>query len=571
MIETPASGGKTRDASATRPMLAPLALCSVAVAIFGIRLTGLPNLVDNEYRLGASVLNVIQSGNWIVPHDSFGNTDKPPMLAWLSALVSLPIGRVNLFTLYLPTALATLAATLLVFATGRRYFDPRAGFFGGLAYLLSNVVSQQMATARWDGLFALTVALIAVAAFHAWTSERGWTMFWLAAAVSTLTKGPLGILLGAFGLLAVPWERRSGHPRPLRGSHVLGIALFLVIVGGWFAAAYYRAGSHLIDNMVRSELVRHAVMRAPGHRFRKPSSDFLFNFAPWSVLTLVGLWHIWSSPAADDGARRFERFCFWWFVGGLLLFSVSPHNPARLLYPIIPPAAIIAGREMARIAQTFRPRTMTVACVLVTLLALTVFTVKYHRFDRRRDHIRKTRALLDLHAAVNERAGDDFPLTYLSDVPFALQLTFNTMRPTVTFRQAAALLRDDAPAYVVVHDVARLRREMGRDPPPLYEVAGCTVATTPYLRIMSNRPQIEWGDPLAIGLGPLRLRLSGARLGPTQDGEIVVERRADPTSVTVVNGANEPTAVVLDVTRHGLPTRETRRLAAGEAWRVALE
>ena len=70
-------------------------------------------------------------------------------------------------------------------------------------------MKHQMATARWDGLFAFMVALTALAGFRAWTSGRGWTVFWLAAAAATLTKGPLGLLLAAFGFLAIPWERRS--------------------------------------------------------------------------------------------------------------------------------------------------------------------------------------------------------------------------------------------------------------------------------------------------------------------------------------------------------------------------
>ncbi len=493
------------------------------------------------------------------------------MLTWLSALVTAAVGRVNAFTLYLPTALATLAIALLVFAAGRRYFDERTGLFAALTYLLSNVVAQQMATARWDGLFALTVTFIALAAFHAWTSGRGWTLFWLAAAISTLTKGPLGLVLGGFGLVAVLWERRAGHTSPLRGSHALGIVLFLVIVGGWFLAAYHRAGPHLVDNMVRSELVRHAVMGAPGHRFRKPPSDFVANFAPWSLLTLLGIWRIWSKPSPDDTARRFERFCFCWFGCGLLLFAISPHNPARLLYPIIPPAAIIAGREVARFAKRATSRTVIAGCGLATMIALTVFFVKYHHLDRHRQHVKKTLALLDLHAQVHARGGDDFPLTYVSDVPFALQLTFNTMRPTVTWQQAAVLLRDDAPVYVVVHDLARLRRQVGSKPPPLYEVAACSVGSTSYVTIVSNRQALAWDDPVAIGLGPLRLRLHGVRLGPTQDGRIVLKLGDDSATASIANGASEPTMVVVDVSDgHGPPRVETRQLAAGETWQVPL-
>src|SRR5207249_6600010 len=80
-------------------------LGSLATILFVIRLTGVPNLLDNEYRVGATVLNVLQEGNCICPHDALGNTDKPPLLTWLSALASLPSGRVTRFTLYFPTAL----------------------------------------------------------------------------------------------------------------------------------------------------------------------------------------------------------------------------------------------------------------------------------------------------------------------------------------------------------------------------------------------------------------------------------------------------------------------------------
>src|SRR5436305_14938775 len=76
------------------PLLAPVVLTLVAGALFAIRLAGQPDLMDNEYRLGAFVLNAIQGGNWLTPHDLFGSMYKPPMLTWLSALVSLPTGHV---------------------------------------------------------------------------------------------------------------------------------------------------------------------------------------------------------------------------------------------------------------------------------------------------------------------------------------------------------------------------------------------------------------------------------------------------------------------------------------------
>ncbi len=552
------------------PLVAAAVLTVVATALFAIRLAGQPNYMDNEYRLGAFVLNAIQGGNWLTPHDLSGSMYKPPMLTWLSALVSLPTGHVSPFSLYLPTALATLGAAWLIFASAGESFGWRAGLFGALAYLLSFVASHQMATARWDGLFAFMVVLTALAGFRAWTSGRGWTVFWLAAAAATLTKGPLGLLLAAFGFFAIPWERRSGRWLPPRGSHAVGIALFLLVTVGWFGAAYWRMGSHLLDDMFRDEFVGHMVMHSPGHRFWKVPNDFLTNFLPWSLLTIVGLWRVVWSPAADDRARRFERFCFCWLVAGLVLFAISPHNPSRLLDPLFPAAAILAGRELDRLAQHLQPRWVTVACAAAIVVGLTALAVQARHFERHSGKTKETCAMFDLRRSVEAAVGTGFPLSYAVDVPFAAQLAFDTMRPTLTFRRAAALLRGAAPTYVVVRDVSHLRRSLGRHAPPLHEVAACSVGGATYLRVVSNRDRLEWSDPVAVGFGPLRLQLDRVRLGPTQDGAIVVVRDARPGSIDVTNAGKDAASFVLRVTG-GASRREARQIAPGETVHIAVE
>lgn len=541
-------------------------LCLIAVALFTIRLTGLPNLMDNEYRVGACVLNAIQGGNWICPHDSLGNTDKPPMLTWLSALVTLPFGQVNRFTLYLPTALATLLTTILIYSAGGRHFGQLAGFLGALGYLLSDVGGHQMGTARWDGLFALTVTLTALAGFRAWSAGQGWTAFWVAAAAAMLTKGPLGLLLAGFGFGAVAWERRSGHPFPIRGSHSVGVHAFLLISVGWFALAYRQVGPHLIDNMLRSEFVGHMVVHEPAHRFWKPIIDFVGNFAPWSLATAIGLWRIVRYPAAADDERRFERFCFLWFVCGLLVFSISPHNPSRLMYPLIPAAAMIAGRELARFAARLPSRAFQWTCLGATVAGLAVLTVQYRHLERKRPQVQETIAIQELTQTIADTVGRDFPFAFVLDTPFAMQLSLNVMRPTITFSEAAQLLRGNDQAFVVVSDLSRLRRVIGDDAVPLHEIARAT-AGLPFLHIVANRDRLAVLDPIATAFGPLRLHMQRVRIVSIQDDELVLTRVAGDARATLTNTSGEPANIIL---RLDPGVRTARRLAAGESWEIAV-
>jgi 4-amino-4-deoxy-L-arabinose transferase-like glycosyltransferase len=558
-----------RPAPATgRGVLPVLVLLSgVGIVLSAIRLTGAPNLFDNEFRVGACALDVLQHGNWICPHDVLGNTDKPPMLTWLTALASWPLGRVTTFTLYLPTAVATVLTAWLVAVAGGRAFGGRAGMFGGLAFLLSDFGATQMATARWDGLFALTVTIAALAAFRAWMRGTGWTIFWLAAAIATLTKGPLGVLLAGLGLAAVAWERLAGRRKPLEGSHVRGIGLFLLITVGWFLLAYRRVGPHLVQNMFFDEFVGNMVEHRLAYNFVKPLGDFTWNFAPWSLFAVVGLVRVIVRPSLDDEVRRFERFLFCWAVLGVLLFCLSPHNQARLLVPMIVPAAMLAGRELDRLARALSPRLVTVATSAAIVLMFGFFVWEFHARGLRRPAARETIALQELARTVQAVGGPALPLTYVADSPFAMQLVLNTMRPLVSVDEAAALLRGDAAAFVVTAHLPKLTRALGTDAASVHVVALAGDRGTPYLVVVSNRSTLAAYPRMATRVGRLVVTLSGVGLGPTWDNVIDLQSGREPGDAVIENVSDGSQVVQVRVDGH---PHASRRLASGESWSLAV-
>ncbi|HLK10670.1 MAG TPA: glycosyltransferase family 39 protein [Candidatus Binatia bacterium] len=542
-----------------------VALALLALALFVVRLTGLPNLFDNECRLGESVLDVVQNGRWLCPHDALGHTDKPPLLTWLSALATLATGRVDRFTLYLPSALATAALAGVVLAAGRRRFGWWAGFLGGLAYLASEVAAKQVATARWDGLFALAVTLGALAAFHGWTTGRGWVWFWLAAAAATLTKGPLGALLAAMGLAAAWWERAAGTPRPVRGRQRLGVTLYVTLTLGWFLLAWRQEGWPLVENMLGRELLSHAIEHAPGRHFVKPLEAFLGNFAPWSVAAVLGLLRALVRPAADAAERRFERFLVCWLAGGLLVFCLAPHTAARLIFPVIPAAALLAGRELDRLTRRLpRPALAALSCAAAAL-ALALCVVHYHRLERRTPDVQRTLALEALAAEVEGAVGDRFPLTSV-DAPCGLGLLLQARRPPVPFEQAARLLAGDAAAFVVVGDLARLRAALGTT--AVYEVARCATPAGPYLRVVANRPRLAWADRMAVDVGPTRIDMDRVRLVHGDARRLVFAPRAAGGSVALTDVGSDPAPLEVRLGEHAPPLGRT--LVAGETWRISV-
>jgi 4-amino-4-deoxy-L-arabinose transferase-like glycosyltransferase len=168
------------------------AITILAALLFALRLTAPPNLLDQDQeRPGTYVLDVVKNGNWLCQRDLNGEiTSKPPLYTWLAALVAMARGQVDEFALYLPGALSVWGVAWMIFTFSRKYFGPRAGFFAALASMLCTAGLKEFGLARTDEVFALTVTATALLGFRAWAQGKGWTWFWVMAAVATLAKGP---------------------------------------------------------------------------------------------------------------------------------------------------------------------------------------------------------------------------------------------------------------------------------------------------------------------------------------------------------------------------------------------
>ncbi|MBK9140261.1 MAG: glycosyltransferase family 39 protein [Verrucomicrobia bacterium] len=549
-------------------------LTLLAALIFALRLIAPPNLLDQDQeRPAAYVLDVVKNANWICQRDVFGDvTSKPPLFTWVAAVITLAAGEANEFSLYLPGALATWGTALLVFFAGRRHFGEQGGVFAALAGFLCYAGFKAFGLARTDAVFMFTVTATALLGWRAWSRGRGWMGFWLMAGLATLTKGPLGLVLGASGLLAAAWEKRSGHSQPLRGSHWPGILTYLALTAGWFGLAYGTLGQPLIDKMLGRELVGHIASKRsgfPGSLFWQPPLYYLGRAAPWSVFAFWGLWRVLRQPAVRPEERRFERFLFCWFVVGIAIFGLSTHQRADLLWPLLPAASLLAGRELARWTRRWQPPAVRRATLAVTALILAGFAYHYFGPAARKNLIPETVAVRNLAREVIAAGGREFPLTHV-DSPYAFQYYLNTLRPLVTAERAAALLRGSEPVFVAVTDPGILESHRLPGDPPLKIVLPAPDTAPPVpVRIVSNYPEFAVRDRVAFAFGDCDVRLADARLVSVTQRGYVLQGLAGAPRATFTNVSEKP--ITVRVRWQGTPARapEVRTLAPGETWEVA--
>lgn len=428
-------------------------LCSL---IYLIRITGPNDLESYAQTLNVGyILDLMTQGHWLVQYDlESAIMSKPPLHTLLMAPIAALFG-LNRLALTFPSFLSVLALALLVLEVGRRRFGELTGGLAALAIVLAPIMAKQITLVRTDPLFTLTVAIAAFAAFFAWergkNGDQGWLVFWFMAAMATLTKGPLGIVLASGGLLSYFWERRSnpGLPSP-HGPHLAGTALYLVLTLGWFMAAWISEGQALIDKMFYSELVYHAVGEHRGGwqatDLLKPSFFLLARFLPFSLPFFLALWRVCRHPATDPGERHFERFLTCWILSGLLIFSLVQHQRADHLLPLWPACALLAGREMARFSERISKSRFAVAVlILCATLIGSIYHLAHTAHQQKKgtsDYSRELRLASDAKraAAAFKASGLDATKLFHYSTPITLQLHLGTYRPYVSEQDLESLL-----------------------------------------------------------------------------------------------------------------------------------
>jgi 4-amino-4-deoxy-L-arabinose transferase-like glycosyltransferase len=430
-----------------------------ALAVFWVRLLGASTLMDKDQeRPAAYVLDILQNGHWLCPQDWSGDlASKPPLSVWIAALVSRLLGKVTLFTLLVPSILGIGGAAVMITWWGQRSWGLREGFLAGTIFLACPLSIKLIALNRTDGLFTLGVLLTAATAYRAMKTGRGWYWFWLAGIVTTLTKGPLGVVLGTVGWLA---QRRPANHKigPGNGKpFATGLAVYCIVTLGWLLAAIHEMGPGVARKMLGGELAAHALDPAygfPGRGIFTTPIYFVSRFLPWSVLSLAAAVRILWISRSDARVSNLERFLACWLVGGLVPFALATHQRGDLVAPLLPPAALLGGRELARWTRGLSERFLWIGSLILAAGVLIGTSVGY-RIAAKNIVVQRSEGMRQLAETVRTSMGPNQQVQIV-DAPFALQLHLNQFQTPISYETAAQLLETGSGAAVAVLDLPRL-------------------------------------------------------------------------------------------------------------------
>jgi 4-amino-4-deoxy-L-arabinose transferase-like glycosyltransferase len=299
---------------------------------------------------------MVVDGRWAVPHvNGVVTTDKPPLFFWLIALFSLPLGEVNSWTARLPSALAALGTVALVMRLGHRFYGPRTAALAGAALATTYLFWEKARWSQTDSVlcFLIWVALSAFAAHRSGAADgrRAGLLFWLAAALAVLDKGPVGFLLPlGIALCVLIADRDLGSWR--RFAPLTGPLVFAAVLAAWILFATFGDDSgYSVWGALREHFVDRGIH---GMHHKQPPWYFIQVLPPvlmpWTALVPGALLLAWRRRRLAG-----DRFLLIAALFVVTFFSISTEKRELYALPAVPAFALMAAALVGKMAGWREP------------------------------------------------------------------------------------------------------------------------------------------------------------------------------------------------------------------------
>ena len=309
--------------------------------------------VPDETRYAEIPREMIDSGDWVVPHlNGVRYFEKPAMGYWVHAAAMLIFGENN-FAVRLPSALAVGFSALLIFMLVARGAGSKEISRQGTAVLATTIFLSCFEvfgvgnTAVLDNLFAFFITA-AIMAFYAATEEpagsvgeSGWlVMAGAAAGLGFLTKGFLAFALPVFVLVPfLVWQRRL---MDIWRMGWLPVFTAVLVALPWSVAIGLKEPDFW-RFFFWNEHIRRFLGEAAQHK--EPLWFFLMiapaAFLPWTFLVPAAVKGLGQASDLSMRQRHLMRFCICWLAIPFVFFSVSKGKLLTYILPCFPPFAML--------------------------------------------------------------------------------------------------------------------------------------------------------------------------------------------------------------------------------------
>ena len=325
-----------------------MGLLLAAVLLFGINLGGLPLRDWDEGTVAQVARDIWRSpaGSWRWLYPTLGGEpylNKPPLMHLLIAF-AYSVGGVNEWTSRLPGAILTAVSVPLLYSIGREIFrQTRTTVSASIIYLTMLPFVRHGRLAMLDGAVVCFFLFMILCLLRSRRNLRYFLGVGIGFGLICLTKGTLGLLLGALGLAFIFWDT----PRLLTSWYMwAGIAIGTFPVVSWYAAQWLHYGHAFTEQAIIDQSLRRIWASVEEHS--GPPWYYILEILkyawPWLLFLPQALGKTWLNRNLS-----WAKLVLVWSGGYLLTISVMGTKLPWYILPIYPVIALAVGAQVAEV------------------------------------------------------------------------------------------------------------------------------------------------------------------------------------------------------------------------------
>lgn len=336
-----------------------------AALVYGYNLGNTPLIDPDEPRYAEAAREMLQTGDFIVPHFNYEpRFDKPILFYWLEA-ASMKTFGVGEFAARLPSALAGVGMVAIAFLLGN------IQGLGVLASLITFSTLQIISLSRMAitdmvlcFFISATIAFFYLGyanrhkhkrefAFKKRSGSRWLISSFICMGLGVLCKGPIVAILAILVILPFLWWQKDikNFVSDTKGDLAAGIFLFLAITLPWYLSIHFATDG---------EFTRQFFIEHNFNRFAEVTNNHdgpwwfylptvLIGFMPWTVFLIQALFNVevFTDPYKPNQGKipqLLPIFCLWWAIVVLAFFTFSSTKLITYILPIYLPLAVIVAK-----------------------------------------------------------------------------------------------------------------------------------------------------------------------------------------------------------------------------------
>ncbi len=308
-----------------------------------------PSLRGEETRWATCAWEHLRTGDWIVARQQGQvHADRPPLVNWLMAGGMVLLGADSVLAVRLPSLLATLATTLLIYAYGRLFLLRGGALAAASAFATMIQVMSLGRLAESDAVLTLFVAASMLVWHYGyvrqWPKTAVWCSSYLLTALAALAKGPQGPIYFAGAVTVYLLLVRRDWRYFLHPAHLLGSSVCVATIGLWAVPYYLATDWQAVYLTWGNQAASRFTLSEPGRLLTHLATfplEVLGCMLPWSLLLAVYLKRdFWRKL---DNARSHAIFLVTAITISLLPVWICQGARNRYCMPFYPCAALLVG------------------------------------------------------------------------------------------------------------------------------------------------------------------------------------------------------------------------------------